>query len=102
MRIEVDYGDRTVCTVDGAEEGKGNCMVAAKGDDSWESLAVLCWALFLRVCGGRAGEDAVVAFFNLLESPCVVVSIAYSQSLLLCIETLRLTKSLGYLHNPTQ
>lgn len=50
-------------------------MVAAEGDDSWQGLTVLCGALLLGVCGGGAGEDAVVAFFDLVEGPCVVVPV---------------------------
>lgn len=82
MRIEVDYGDGTVCTVDGAEEGKGDGVVAAEGDDSWEGLAVLGGSFLFGVCGWGAGEDAVVAFFDLVEGPCVVISGVYGQPLI--------------------
>ena len=51
-------------------------MVAAEGDDSWQGLTVLCGAFLLGVCGGGAGEDAVVAFFDLVEGPCIVVPVA--------------------------
>jgi hypothetical protein len=74
MGIEMDYGDGTVGAVDGAKEGEGNCVVTAEGDDSGEGLAILGGAFLFGVCGWGAGEDAVVAFFNLMEGPCVVVS----------------------------
>ena len=44
VRVEVNDSDRAVRTVHGAEEGKGDGMVAAEGDDTGQSLAVLAWA----------------------------------------------------------
>ena len=76
MRVEVDYGDGTVGTVDGTKEWEGDGVVAAEGDDSWQGLTVLCGAFLLGVCGGGAGEDAVVAFFDLVEGPCIVIPIS--------------------------
>lgn len=49
-------------------------MVAAKGDDSREGFAVLGRPFLVRVCGGGAGEDGVVSFFDLVEGPCVIIS----------------------------
>lgn len=40
VRVEVDDGDGTVSTVDGAEEREGNGVVTAEGDNSWEGFAV--------------------------------------------------------------
>lgn len=74
MRVEVDYGDWAVGAVDGAEEGEGDGVVAAEGDYAGEGLAVLCWSFLFCICGWGAGEDAVVSFFDLVESPGVVVS----------------------------
>ena len=48
-------------------------MISAKGDDAGERLTILCGTLFLGVSGWRAREDAVVALFDLVEGPCVVV-----------------------------
>jgi hypothetical protein len=74
VAVEVDDADGTVGAVDGAEEGKGYRVVAAQGDDSGEGLAILGRAFLLGVCLGLAGEDAVVAFFDLVEGVGVVVS----------------------------
>ncbi len=49
-------------------------MVAAERDDSRESLAILGWPFLVRVCGRGAGEDGVVAFFDLMKGPSIVVS----------------------------
>lgn len=49
-------------------------MVAAEGDDSRESLAILCRSFLVCVCGWSTGEDRVVSFFDLGECPCVIVS----------------------------
>lgn len=75
MAVEVDDGDGAVCSVDGAEERQGDGVVTAEGDDSGESLSLLGRAGLVRCCLGRSGEDVVVALLNLLESPCVVVTI---------------------------
>jgi hypothetical protein len=77
--IEVDYGDGSVGAVDGAEEWECDGVVAAEGDDSWEGLAVFGRPFLFGVCGGGPGEDAVVAFFDLVERPGVVVSVANGQ-----------------------
>lgn len=34
VAVEVDHGDRTVGTVDGAQEREGDGVVAAEGDDA--------------------------------------------------------------------
>ena len=44
VRVEVDDSDRAVRTVHGAEERKSDGVVAAEGDDTGQSLAVLAWA----------------------------------------------------------
>lgn len=49
-------------------------MVSTKGDDSWKCLSVQCWPLLLCIGGWGASEDGVVSFFDLVKSPCVVVS----------------------------
>ena len=75
MRVKVDDGDGTISTVDGAEEGESDGVVTSEGDDSWEGFAVLGWSFLLRVGGRFAGEDCVVAFFDLVKGPGVIVSV---------------------------
>lgn len=74
MRVEVDDCDRSVGPVHAAEQGKGNGVVAAKSDDSWEGFAVLRGPDFLRIGCWLTHENAVVAFFNLLDGPFVVIA----------------------------
>lgn len=69
MRIKVDDGYGTISTVDGAEEGKSNGVVSAKGDDSREGLPVFRGPELLGIGCGGAGEDRAVTFFYLVESP---------------------------------
>jgi hypothetical protein len=71
----MDYADGTVVTVYRAEERKGDGVVTAKGDKTRQCLSVLCWSLLFRICGWLPGEEGVVAFFDLMEGPCVVVSV---------------------------
>lgn len=73
--IEMDDGDGPVGTVNRAQEGKCNGVVATEGDDSWERLAVLGWAFLLCVGSWRTSEDRVVAFLDLGECPGVIVPI---------------------------
>lgn len=55
-------------------------MVATEGDESWQSLSVLCWSLFLCICCGLAGEESIVTFFDLVQGPGIVVSADISVS----------------------
>ena len=49
-------------------------MVAAKGDDAREGFALFRRTDSVRICGGRAHEESVVAFFNLLDGIGVIVA----------------------------
>ena len=72
MAVEVDDADGTVGAVDAAEQGERDGVVASEGDDSWESLAVLGRAGLVGVGVRFAAEDAVVAFFDLVEGVGIV------------------------------
>lgn len=78
MRVEVDYGYGTVGFVDGAQKGKRYSMIAAQGYDAREGLFVLGGADLFCVGSGCAREEAVVAFFDLLDCMGVVVAGAVS------------------------
>jgi len=69
----VNDRDGPVSAVDRPQQGKGDGVVAAQGDDSRERLALQRGALLVGVRLGRAGEDAVVAFLDLVEGEGVVV-----------------------------
>jgi hypothetical protein len=73
VRVEVDHGDWSVGLVHAAKDGEGDGVVAAHGDDTRESLALLCKSRLFSVGGGLAHEDAVVAFFDLVDGPVWVV-----------------------------
>jgi len=74
MRVEVDHRDGTVSAVDGAEEGQGDCVVATKCNYSGEGLPILCWTFLFGIGCWSTGQDRIVPLFNLVESPCVVIS----------------------------
>ena len=50
-------------------------MIAAHGDDTRESLAMLGLAGHMRVCGRVTHKDAVVALFDLLDGPFIIVPV---------------------------
>jgi hypothetical protein len=74
MAVEVDDGDGSVGSVHAAEEGKGDGVVTAEGNDTGKRLSLLGWADLVGVCRRLAHEDAVVALFDLLDRILVVVS----------------------------
>ena len=72
--VEVDYGDWAVGFVHAAEERECDGVVTAEGDDTGEGLALGRRARSQGVGGWLAHEDAVVAFFDLLDGEGVVVA----------------------------
>lgn len=73
MAVKVNNRYRTVGAVDGTQQREGDGVVASQRDDPRQGLAVLGRAFLLSVCLGGAGEDAVVAFLDLVEGVGVVV-----------------------------
>ena len=82
VRVEVDHSDRAVGFVHAAKDGEGDGVVAAHGDDTREGLALLCESGLFGVGGRLAHEDAVVAFFDLVDGPVWVVP-SYGQAVAL-------------------
>ena len=72
--VEVDDGDGAVGFVHAAQEREGDGVVTAKGDDAWKGLALGRGAGVEGVGRWLAHEDAVVAFFDLLDGKGVVVA----------------------------
>ena len=72
--VEVDDCDWAVGFVHAAEERKGDGVVTTKGDDTRKGLALGRWAWVEGVGRWLAHEDAVVAFFDLLDGKGVVVA----------------------------
>ena len=75
----MDDRDGAIGAVDGSQEGEGDGVVAAEGDDSGQGLAEEGGALLVRVGSWLSREDAVVAFFDLVEGVGVVVSVDVSR-----------------------
>jgi len=93
MAVEVDDADwailASVCVsdrsehiifsgnvpVDRAQQRQSDCMVATKGDQTRQCLALLGWAGLLSICVRRAAQEKVVAFFDLLQRVGVVISV---------------------------
>lgn len=73
MGVEVDHANGAVGAVDGAQQGQGDGVVAAEGDDTRQGLAVLGRAGLVGVGLGLAAQDGVVAFLDLVEGVGVVV-----------------------------
>lgn len=75
MAVKVNHRDGAVRPVDGPEQGEGDRVVSAEGDDARQCLALLGEASLLGSRLGLPCEDCIVALFNLLQSPRVVVAV---------------------------
>jgi hypothetical protein len=73
MAVEVNDAHRTVVTVDGAEEGKGDGVVTSKSDQTRQCLALLRRTRLVGMGVRCAAQKEVVAFFDLLERIRVVI-----------------------------
>ena len=71
--VEVDDGDGAVGLVDAAQQGEGDAVVAAEGDEAGEGGAGFGETGEAGVGVGFAREEGVVAGFDLLEGVGVVV-----------------------------
>lgn len=74
MRVEVNDGNGTIGLVHAPEQRESNGVVSAESDNSWESLAMLGNSWLFGIGCRLSHEDAVVALFDLVKSPLVVVS----------------------------
>lgn len=70
----MDHGDRPVGSVEAPQDGQGDGMVTAHGDDAGERLAGLGEAFLVGIGEWLSHEDAVVALFDLADCPFVVVA----------------------------
>lgn len=74
MAVKVDNSHRAVGLVDAPEQREGDGVVTTEGDDTWQRAAGAGNALVMSGCVGLTHEEVVVAFFNLLNGPGIVVS----------------------------
>lgn len=75
MTIKMNHRHRPIRPVNTPQQRQRDGMVTAHGDNPREGLASLRETIFIGVGEGLAHEDAVVAFFDLLDCPGVVVSV---------------------------
>jgi len=59
-------------------------VVTTKGDDSRKGLAILCWTFLFGIGRWGSGQDCIVAFFDLVKRPGVVVSVRPTISFVGC------------------
>lgn len=71
----MDDADWSIGTVDTAEERQGYGMITTERDEAGEGLALLGPAFDFGIGLWLASEKCVVAFFDLLQSICVVIPI---------------------------
>jgi hypothetical protein len=79
MRVEVNNCDRAIRLVHAAEKRQGNGVVASERDHSRECLAMLRDPKLFSISGRLTHENRIVAFFNLVDSPGIIVPISTSE-----------------------
>lgn len=88
----MDYRNGPVGTVDGAQKWESDGVVAAEGDDARQHLATFGRAKLVGIGHRRSRQQLVVAVFNLLKSPCIIIPYCgeyASQRLQNCMSYLR-------------
>lgn len=73
MTVEVDNSHRSIRAVHAAEQRQSDRVVTAHGDHTREGLVFLREPRLVGVSGRVAHEDAVVAFFDLVDGPFRIV-----------------------------
>jgi hypothetical protein len=73
VTVEVDDGHRPIRAVHTAEQRQSDGVITAHGDHTREGLVFLRESRLVGVSGRVAHEDAVVAFFDLVNGPFRVV-----------------------------
>lgn len=73
MTVEMDDGHRPIGAIHAAEQRQSDRVVTAHSDHTWEGLVFLRKPRLVGVSGRVAHEDAVVAFFDLVDGPFRIV-----------------------------
>ena len=76
----MDHRDWTVGAVNRPEKRQSDCVITSEGNDSGQSLSILCWTFLFRIRRWSAAQDGVVSFFNLVKSPGIVIPARQSVS----------------------
>lgn len=71
--VKMDDRHRPVGPVDRPQQGKRDGVVSTKRNDPRQGLALLCRAQLVSIRGWVAREDGMVAFFDLMKSPRIVI-----------------------------
>jgi hypothetical protein len=74
MGVEMDDRDGSVSLVHGAQKRQSYSVVTSEGQDTRQCLSMLGDASHVCVSSRLTHQDTVVAFFDLLQSPLVVVT----------------------------
>lgn len=73
VTVEMDDSHRSICAVHAAEQRQSDGVVTAHGDHAREGLIFLRESRLVSVSSRVAHEDAVVAFFDLVDGPLRIV-----------------------------
>lgn len=73
VTVEMDDGHRSIRAVHAAEQRQSDGVITAHGDNTREGLVFLRESRLVSVSGRVAHEDAVVAFFDLVDGPLRIV-----------------------------
>jgi hypothetical protein len=100
MTVKVDDGNGPIGTVDGPQQGEGDGVVTAQGNDSRQSLPLDGRTPLVGIRSRSAGENVEMALLDLMEGKGVVITANPSASGFWgkCL-SMKLTMSPGYLHS---
>jgi hypothetical protein len=74
MRVKVNNRNWTISTIHRPQQRKRNRMITAQSNHTRQSLAMLAGTRGAGIGGRLTHQDAVVALFDLLDGPLVVVA----------------------------
>lgn len=78
MTVEMDDRNWSVRAINRPQQRQSDSMIATHGNNTGKRLAFLRRSELVCVSGWITRENAVMAFLDLVESPCVVVPAASS------------------------
>ena len=74
VAVKVNDGDGSISPINGSKQGKSDGVVAAESNDARKGLALFRRSSLIGIGGRTPGEDVEMTFFNLVQSPSVVIS----------------------------
>jgi hypothetical protein len=79
MRVEVNDCDRTIRLIHAAEKRQSNSVVASERYHPRKRLAMLRDSKLFSISGRFTHENRIVAFFDLVDGPGIIVPISTSE-----------------------